>query len=158
MAGERFNIGSPQQLGAILFEKLGLPDGGRTKTGWATGAEVLTGLARDYEICAKVLEYREVTKLKSTYVDVLPGLVAPDGRVHTVFHQTATATGRLSSTNPNLQNVPVRGELGRRIRKAFVAPAGDRLLLAATTSPRAGSSASRTRIRQARSSAASQSP
>jgi DNA polymerase-1 len=131
LAGERFNIGSPQQLGAILFEKLGLPDGGRTKTGWATGAEVLTGLARDYEICAKVLEYREVTKLKSTYVDVLPGLVAPDGRVHTVFHQTATATGRLSSTNPNLQNVPVRGELGRRIRKAFVAPAGDRLLLAA---------------------------
>ncbi len=131
LAGERFNIGSPQQLGTILFEKLGIPSGGRTKTGWATGAEVLQGLAREYEICAKVLEYREVTKLKSTYIDVIPALLGADGRLHTVFNQTSTATGRLSSTNPNLQNVPVRGELGRRIRRAFVAGAPDRMLLAA---------------------------
>jgi DNA polymerase I len=131
LAGETFNIGSPLQLGAVLFERLGLPSGGRTKTGWATGVEVLQGLARDYEICAKVLEYREVTKLKNTYIDVLPTLLGPDGRVRTVFNQTSTATGRLSSTNPNLQNIPVRGELGRRVRRAFVAPSDARLLLAA---------------------------
>jgi len=131
LAGQQFNIGSPQQLGTILFEKLGIPSGGRTKTGWATGAEVLQGLARDYDICAKVLEYREVTKLKSTYIDVIPALIADDGRLHTVFNQTSTATGRLSSTNPNLQNVPVRGELGRRIRRAFVAGGPGRVLLAA---------------------------
>ena len=131
IAGQQFNIGSPQQLGTILFEKLGIPSGGRTKTGWATGAEVLQGLARDFEICAKVLEYREVTKLKSTYIDVIPALIAADGRLHTVFNQTSTATGRLSSTNPNLQNVPVRGELGRRIRRAFVAGGSGRVLLAA---------------------------
>ena len=87
-------------------------------------------LARDHEIVAKVLEYREVTKLKNTYIDVIPKLLGPDGRLHTVFNQTATATGRLSSTNPNLQNVPVRGELGRRIRRAFVAPPGRTLLAA----------------------------
>jgi DNA polymerase-1 len=131
LAGEEFNIGSPQQLGAVLFEKLGLPNGGRTKTGWATGVEVLQPLGRDYPIVAKVLEYREVTKLKNTYIDVIPKLVGPDGRLRTVFHQTATATGRLSSTNPNLQNVPVRTELGRQIRRAFVAPSEARLLLAA---------------------------
>jgi len=131
LAGEPFNIGSPQQLGRILFEKLGLPAGGRTKTGWATGVEVLAGVARDHEIAAKVLEFREVTKLKNTYIDVIPTLTGPDGRLHTIFHQTATATGRLSSTNPNLQNVPVRGELGRRIRRAFVAPDASRVLLAA---------------------------
>jgi DNA polymerase-1 len=131
LAGETFNIGSPQQLGAVLFEKLGLPSGGRTKTGWATGVEVLQGLAREFEICARVLEYREVTKLKNTYIDVIPTLLGPDGRLRTAFNQTATATGRLSSTNPNLQNIPVRGELGRRIRRAFVAPNESRLLLAA---------------------------
>ena len=130
-AGENFNIGSPQQLGTILFEKLGIPSGGRTKTGYATGSEVLLGLARDYPICAKVLEYREVTKLKNTYIDVLPKLVGNDGRLRTIFNQTTTATGRLSSTNPNLQNIPVRSELGRRIRRAFVAGGADRLLLAA---------------------------
>jgi len=130
-AGEAFNIGSPQQLGTVLFEKLALPNGGRTKTGWATGVEVLAPLARDYPIVALVLEYREVTKLKNTYIDVIPRLVAADGRLRTVFNQTATATGRLSSTNPNLQNVPVRTDLGRRIRRAFVAPTPDRLLLAA---------------------------
>jgi DNA polymerase I len=132
LAGETFNIGSPQQLGQILFEKLKLPAGKQNKTGWATGVEVLQSLARDHPICAKVLEYREVSKLKNTYVDVLPGLVDPrDGRVHTELNQTATATGRLSSTNPNLQNIPVRSDLGRQIRRAFVAPSKDRVLLAA---------------------------
>ncbi|MBV8425532.1 MAG: DNA polymerase I, partial [Candidatus Eremiobacteraeota bacterium] len=131
LAGETFNLGSPLQLGRVLFEKLELPGGKRTKTGWATGIEILQGLAREYPICAKILEYREVTKLKNTYVDVLPALADANGRVHTVFNQTATATGRLSSTNPNLQNIPVRGELGRRVRKAFVAPSRERLLLAA---------------------------
>jgi DNA polymerase-1 len=130
LAGGPFNIGSPQQLGTVLFENLQLPNGGRTKTGWATGIEVLQPLASEHEIVAKVLEYREVTKLKNTYIDVIPKLLGPDGRLHTVFNQTSTATGRLSSTNPNLQNVPVRGELGRRIRRAFVAPPGRSLLAA----------------------------
>ena len=108
------------------------PGGKKTKTGWATGVEVLQGLAREYPICALVLEWREVTKLKNTYVDVIPQLVDPrDGRLRTEFNQTATATGRLSSTNPNLQNIPVRGELGRRIRRAFVARNDDYVLLAA---------------------------
>ncbi|MFY9720039.1 MAG: DNA polymerase I [Candidatus Cybelea sp.] len=132
LAGEEFNIGSPQQLGKILFGKLGIPGGKKTKTGWATGVEVLASLAREYPVCALVLEWREVTKLKNTYVDVIPQLVDPrDGRLRTEFNQTATATGRLSSTNPNLQNIPVRGELGRRIRRAFVAKSGDYVLLAA---------------------------
>jgi DNA polymerase-1 len=130
-AGGPFNIASPQQLGTVLFERLNLPNGGRTKTGWATGIEVLQPLAREHEIVAKVLEYREVAKLKNTYIDVIPNLLGPDGRLHTVFNQTSTATGRLSSTNPNLQNVPVRTELGRRIRRAFVAGGDDRVLLAA---------------------------
>jgi DNA polymerase I len=131
-AGEEFNIGSPQQLGKVLFGKLQIPGGKKTKSGWATGVEVLQALAREYPICALVLEWREVTKLKNTYVDVIPQLVDPrDGRLHTVFNQTATATGRLSSTNPNLQNVPVRGELGRRIRRAFVARSDEYVLLAA---------------------------
>lgn len=131
-AGETFNIGSPQQLGKVLFGKLGIPGGKKTKTGWATGVEVLQGLAREYPICALVLEWREVTKLKNTYVDVIPQLVdRRDGRLRTEFNQTATATGRLSSTNPNLQNIPVRGELGRRIRRAFVAGDDEHVLLAA---------------------------
>jgi len=131
IAGEEFNLGSPQQLGRVLFDKLGLPAGRQNKTGYATGADVLQGLARSFPVAAKVLEWREVSKLKSTYVDVLPTLVDANGRIHTVFNQTSTATGRLSSVNPNLQNIPVRGELGRRIRKAFVAPTDDRVLLAA---------------------------
>ncbi|HLI97395.1 MAG TPA: DNA polymerase I [Candidatus Baltobacteraceae bacterium] len=132
LAGEQFNIGSPQQLGNILFAKLCLPGGKKTKTGWATGVEILQGLSRDYAICAKVLDYREVTKLKNTYVDVIPQLTDKrDGRLRTIFNQTATATGRLSSTNPNLQNIPVRGDLGRRIRRAFVAPRDGFTLLAA---------------------------
>jgi DNA polymerase I len=131
-SGETFNIGSPQQLGKVLFGKLGIPGGKKTKTGWATGVEVLQALAREYPICALVLEWREVTKLKNTYVDVIPQLVdARDGRLRTEFNQTATATGRLSSTNPNLQNIPVRGELGRRIRRAFVARDAQHVLLAA---------------------------
>lgn len=131
-AGEEFNIGSPQQLGKVLFGKLQIPGSKKTKTGWATGVEVLQGLAREYPICALVLEWREVTKLKNTYVDVIPQLVdRRDGRLRTEFNQTATATGRLSSTNPNLQNIPVRGELGRRIRRAFVARSDDYVLLAA---------------------------
>ena len=130
-AGEEFNIGSPQQLGNLLFQKLCLPGGKKTKTGWATGVEVLGALAREFPICARVLEYREVTKLKNTYVDVIPALTdKQDGRLRTIFNQTATATGRLSSTNPNLQNIPVRGELGRRIRRAFVAPPQHVLLAA----------------------------
>jgi DNA polymerase I len=132
LAGEEFNIGSPQQLGKVLFGKLEIPSGKKTKTGWATGVEVLQGLAREYPVCALVLEWREVTKLKNTYVDVIPGLVdQKDGRLRTEFNQTATATGRLSSTNPNLQNIPVRGELGRRIRRAFVAKGPEYALLAA---------------------------
>lgn len=131
-AGEEFNIASPAQLGTILFGKLGIPGGKKTKTGWATGVEVLAALAREYPICALVLEWREVSKLKNTYVDVIPQLLDPkDGRLHTIFNQTATATGRLSSTSPNLQNIPVRGELGRRIRRAFVAKSDDYVLLAA---------------------------
>jgi DNA polymerase-1 len=131
-AGETFNIGSPQQLGRILFDKLGLPHGGKNKTGYATGVEVLQGIARDFPIAARVLEYREVTKLKNTYIDVLPALIDPrDHRLHTVLNQTTTATGRLSSTNPNLQNIPVRSELGRQIRRAFVAGSPERVLLAA---------------------------
>ncbi len=131
-AGEEFNIGSPQQLGNILFGKLQIPGSKKTKTGWATGVEVLFALAREYPICALVLEWREMTKLKNTYVDVIPQLVDPrDGRLHTIFNQTATATGRLSSTNPNLQNIPVRGDLGRRIRRAFVAKSGGYVLLTA---------------------------
>ncbi len=131
LAGAEFNIASPQQLGTILFNQMQLPGGKQTKTGWATGVEVLQSLAREHPICAKVLEYREVTKLKNTYVDVIPKLTDADGRLRTAFNQTSTATGRLSSTNPNLQNIPVRGELGRRIRRAFVASSSDRVLFAA---------------------------
>ena len=132
LSGEEFNIGSPQQLGKVLFGKLNIPGAKKTKTGWATGVEVLQSLAREYPICALVLEWREVTKLKNTYVDVIPQLIDPkDGRLRTAFNQTATATGRLSLTNPNLQNIPVRGELGRRIRRAFVARSDEYVLLAA---------------------------
>ena len=129
LAGEEFNLGSPQQLGRILFDKLNLPAGKRNKTGWSTDDAELQRL-RGFPIAQLLQEYREVSKLKNTYIDVFPELVDAHGRLHTVFRQTATATGRLSSINPNLQNIPVRGELGRQIRKAFVAPPG-RVLLAA---------------------------
>ena len=123
-SGEEFNIGSPQQLGKVLFGKLEIPGSKKTKTGWATGVEVLQGLAREYPICALVLEWREVTKLKNTYVDVIPALVDPrDGRLRTEFNQTATATGTPFLHQPEPPEMPVRGEFGRRIRRAFVAAA-----------------------------------
>jgi DNA polymerase I len=123
LAGQgEFNVDSPKQLGEILFDKLCLPAGKRTKTGWSTDASVLSGLAPSFPICGRVMEYRELTKLRSTYIEALPRLLGPDGRLHTTFNQTVAATGRLSSSNPNLQNIPVRTELGRKIRAAFVPP------------------------------------
>lgn len=119
-AGEKFNINSPKQLGVILFEKLGLPNGKKTKTGYSTSAEVLDKLAPDHRIVKDILEYRQLTKLKSTYADGLAVCIAADGRIHSSFNQTITATGRISSTEPNLQNIPVRMELGRLIRKVFI--------------------------------------
>ena len=124
MAGERFNINSTQQLGNILFDKLGLPPVKKTKTGWSTNAEVLEKLKGRHAIIDTILEYRQYAKLKSTYVDGLSKVIASDGRIHTCFQNTVTATGRLSSTEPNLQNIPVRTELGAELRKMFVAPAG----------------------------------
>jgi DNA polymerase-1 len=129
LAGEEFNINSPKQLRTILFEKLGLPIIKRTKTGPSTDQAVLEQLAPQHELPAEIVNYRGLSKLKSTYVDALPELIHPDtGRIHTSFNQTVTATGRLSSSEPNLQNIPVRTELGRRIREAFVAEEGSRLL------------------------------
>ena len=119
-AGETFNINSPKQLGVILFEKMGMPGGKKTKTGYSTAAEVLDKLAPEYPFVADILEYRQLTKLKSTYADGLAGYIQEDGRIHSSFNQTITATGRISSTEPNLQNIPVRMELGRMIRKVFV--------------------------------------
>lgn len=119
-AGEIFNINSPKQLGVILFEKMGLQGGRKTKTGYSTAADVLEKLAPEYPIVAKILEYRQMAKLKSTYADGLAGFIQADGRIHGKFHQTITATGRLSSAEPNLQNIPVRMELGRMIRKVFI--------------------------------------
>ena len=123
-AGETFNINSPKQLGAILFEKLGLPHGKKTKTGWSTNADVLEKLRYDAPIVADVLRYRQYAKLKSTYVDGLLKVIEPDGRVRTSFQMTVTATGRLSSTEPNLQNIPTRTELGSQLRRMFTAPEG----------------------------------
>ncbi len=123
-AGEEFNINSPKQLGVILFEKLKMPYGKKTKTGYSTAAEVLDKLAPDYPLVRDILEYRQLTKLKSTYADGLANYIAEDGRIHTSFNQTITATGRLSSTEPNLQNIPMRIELGRLIRKAFLPKEG----------------------------------
>ncbi|MDI6753846.1 MAG: DNA polymerase I [Thermodesulfobacteriota bacterium] len=131
LAGENFNINSPQQLGKILFEKLKLPGGKRTKTGYSTDVEVLTQLSREYSLPAKVLEYRSLFKLKSTYVDALPQLINPTtGRIHTSFNQTVTATGRLSSSDPNLQNIPIRTPEGKRIREAFI-PEDGHLIISA---------------------------
>lgn len=118
-AGEVFNINSPKQLGSILFEKLGIKGGKKTKTGYSTAADVLEKLAPEYPIASKILEYRTYSKLKSTYADGLPEYIDADGRIRTSFNQTVTATGRLSSADPNLQNIPMREELGRRIRKCF---------------------------------------
>ncbi|MEO6461900.1 MAG: DNA polymerase, partial [Candidatus Eisenbacteria bacterium] len=130
-AGMSFNINSTQQLGEILFKKLALPGGRKTKTGWSTDSEVLAGMADLHELPRLVLSYRQLTKLKGTYVDALPALVLPrDGRLHTSFHQTVAATGRLSSSDPNLQTIPFRTPLGREVRRAFVARPGWRLLSA----------------------------
>jgi len=130
-AGHKFNINSPQQLGPILFDELKLPAAGRTKSGYSTGATVLEGLRSVHPIIEPIIEYRQLSKLKSTYIDALPGLVNPrTKRLHTSFNQTRTATGRLSSSEPNLQNIPVRGEQGREIRQAFIAPTGCHLLSA----------------------------
>ena len=123
-AGEEFNINSPKQLGEILFDKLGLPGGKKTKTGYSTAADVLDKLAVDFPLVADVLEYRGLAKLKSTYADGLAAYIREDRRIHTTFNQTITATGRISSTEPNLQNIPMRTELGRKIRKVFVPKQG----------------------------------
>ncbi len=133
LAGEPFNLNSPKQLGEILFERLGLKTGKKTKgkTGWSTDNEVLTTLAEEQEIARLILDYRTVAKLKSTYTDALPRLICPrTGRVHTSYNQTVTSTGRLSSSDPNLQNIPIRSEEGRRIRHAFIAPPGHVILAA----------------------------
>lgn len=119
-AGGEFNINSPKQLGVILFEKMGIPGGRKTKTGYSTAADILEKLAPEQPIVNDILEYRQLTKLKSTYADGLSAVIEADGRIHSTFNQTITATGRISSTEPNLQNIPVRMELGRLIRKVFV--------------------------------------
>ncbi len=131
LAGEEFNINSPKQLSKILFQSLGLSPTRKTKTGFSTGMDVLEELAEVHELPREVLNYRTLTKLKTTYVDVLPRIINPEtGRIHTTFNQTATATGRLSSSEPNLQNIPIRGDWGRRIREAFIAENGHILLSA----------------------------
>lgn len=130
LAGKRFNIGSPKQLQKVLFEDLKLPPVKKTKTGYSTDAEVLEELSQHHEIAERILEYRQYQKLKSTYLDILPDVVGEDGRIHSTFHQTVTATGRLSSSEPNLQNIPVRGDLGKTIRKIFRAEPGYVLLSA----------------------------
>jgi DNA polymerase I len=131
LAGEEFNLGSPKQLATILFEKLGLPPAKKTKTGYSTDADVLEQLAVGHALPAKLIEHRTLSKLKSTYADALPGMINPNtGRIHTSLNQLVAATGRLSSAAPNLQNIPVRTELGRRIRAAFVPEPGWRLVAA----------------------------
>jgi DNA polymerase-1 len=130
LAGEQFTIGSPQQLAPILFDKLKLSRKRRGKTGFSTDARVLQAIRHEHPIVPAIEEWREVTKLKSTYLDAFPELIDADGRLHTTFNQTATATGRLSSTNPNLQNIPIRSEQGREIRACFVAERGCRLISA----------------------------
>jgi len=127
-AGETFNINSPKQLGVVLFENMKLPGGRKTKTGYSTAADVLEKLAPEHPVVAKILEYRQYTKLKSTYADGLANYIQDDGRIHGKFNQTITATGRISSTEPNLQNIPVRVELGRLIRKVFIPEEGYRFV------------------------------
>ena len=127
-AGHEFNINSPKQLGEVLFEELMLPSGKKTKTGWSTNADVLEKLIGKHEIIGEILDYRMLTKLKSTYAEGLLKVIAPDGRIHTSFQMTVTATGRLSSTEPNLQNIPIRRSLGAQIRRMFVASPGNMLV------------------------------
>ncbi len=129
--GHQFNINSPQQLGRVLFEDLRLPQSRKTKTGYSTEASVMEALRGVHPVIEFILEYRQLSKLKSTYVDALPALInRKTGRVHTNFNQTGTATGRLSSSDPNLQNIPIRTEMGNKIRKAIIAPPGAYLLSA----------------------------
>ena len=133
LAGERFTIGSPKQLGDILFGRMGLPGGSKTKTGqWSTSAQLLEELAAEgHELPRKIVDWRQLTKLKSTYTDALPGYIHPDTkRVHTSYALAATTTGRLSSSEPNLQNIPVRTAEGRKIRTAFIADKGNKLISA----------------------------
>jgi DNA polymerase I len=131
LAGEKFNIQSPKQLQQILFDKLRLAKGKKTKDGYSTDVDVLSSLARHHELPAEILAYRSISKLKSTYIDALPALIHPQtGRVHTSYNQAVAATGRLSSSNPNLQNIPIRTIEGKRIRQAFIVPAGHRLISA----------------------------
>ena len=128
LVGHTFNILSPKQLGVVLFEELSLPAGKKTKTGWSTNAEVLEGLRLQHPVVELILQYRQLTKLNSTYVEGLLKTIAPDGRIHTCYRQTETRTGRISSTEPNLQNIPVRTTLGREMRKFFIAAEGCTLL------------------------------
>ncbi|MBR6760641.1 MAG: DNA polymerase I [Oscillospiraceae bacterium] len=128
LVGHTFNILSPKQLGVVLFEELPLPAGKKTKTGWSTNAEVLEGLRLQHPVVELILQYRQLTKLNSTYVEGLLKTIAPDGRIHTCYRQTETRTGRISSTEPNLQNIPVRTTLGREMRKFFIAAEGCTLL------------------------------
>ncbi|HEX2141144.1 MAG TPA: DNA polymerase I, partial [Candidatus Limnocylindria bacterium] len=128
LVGRPFNIGSPKQLEQVLFHELGLPATKRTRTGFSTDASVLEELREQHEVVGLILEHRQISKLKGTYVDALPTLVGPDGRLHTTYQQAVAATGRLSSVDPNLQNIPIRTALGRRIRSAFVAGPGKLLL------------------------------
>ena len=131
LAGEEFNINSPQQLGVILFDKLSLPYGKKTKRGYATGIEVLEKLRDDYEIVSLILDFRMYSKLKSTYIEGLLPLIHSDNKIHAHFQQTVAATGRISCTEPNLQNIPIRQELGRKLRKAFVPESEDYVLVGA---------------------------
>src|SRR3712207_5438339 len=128
--GHPFNIGSPKQLGEVLFEELSLPPIRKTKTGYSTDAKVLQQLAIEHPIAERIIEYRELTKLRGTYIEGLVKLIGEDGRIHTTLNQTRAATGRISSEAPNLQNIPVRTELGARIRDAFTASPGRRLVVA----------------------------
>jgi DNA polymerase-1 len=130
LAGEEFTIGSPQQLAEVLFVKLGLSRKRRGKTGFSTDARVLAAIRDEHEIISKIERFRELTKLAQTYLDALPAYIAGDGRLHTTFSQVTAATGRLSSNNPNLQNIPIRTELGREIRACFVAEPGNLLVTA----------------------------
>ena len=130
LTGEEFTLGSPKQLEEILFGKLGLSRKRRGKTGYSTDARVLQAIRHEHEVIPKIERWRELTKLAQTYLDALPALIAPDGRLHTTFNQTAATTGRLSSNNPNLQNIPIRTELGREIRACFIAEPGNLLVSA----------------------------
>src|SRR5437763_14299537 len=130
LAGEEFVLGSPQQLGRILFEKLELTPGRKGKTGYSTDTKVLRSIRAEHDIVAVIEEWRELSKLLNTYLQPLPSLLGDDGRLHTTFNQTVAATGRLSTSNPNLQAIPIRTELGREIRSAFVAEPGWKLVSA----------------------------